>query len=872
LSSLSAQAILTNLANEDWKQHTANLIPVSLTACESLANNPETAVGPQDPVYVLYTSGSTGEPKGAINIHRGVAHHVLHLAQHCSYTQDDVSLQVSYHTFDSAIEEIFTPLVCGARVVIPETRSGFDLDLIIELIDSYKVTMASIVPSVFNMLVEAMQSDKIRRRVASLRHVLLGGEAVTAKTAYKFRQWFDHARVTNTYGPSECSVAIIYYPIGTHGNDSVPIGRPIHQVYSLILDAQMRLLPAGLSGELYLGGVCVGAGYYQNEAETEKAFRANPFVLPGNDARIPVERLYKTGDLCRFLSDGNIDFLGRIDQQVKIRGRRMELTEVEAVIGRFPAVQEQAVIVKGENANAKLIAYLVPVEGQTINVNELRQFLKQHLAEFMIPSAFVTLAHMPVTSNGKLDKRALPEPELDANRSSVAYVAPRNAVEQRIVEVWQDVLAHSPIGVNDDFFELGGQSLLATKVVSRVRALFQIELPLRILFESPTVAGLALEVERALMTDQSLAQSVIERVDSKKPVALSYAQQRLWFMDQLEPNNVAFNMPIALRISGDLDIKVLERAFAEIVRRHDSLRTVFTAQDGVGYQVIRPFKSWHLQVLDLSALPPAAKENEITQRAKTDARMPFNLSVGPLFRAQVITLGKNAQGQDETVLLLNMHHIISDGWSMGVLVKEMGTLYIAYRQGLSSPLPELTVQYADFAAWQRQHLAGERLEQQLAWWKQQLAGAPEMLRLPTDKPRPKVKTSRGATEKISFSSDENRAIKQFCREQGTTPFILFLAAYQLLLSRYSGQQDICVGVPTSGRTRLEVESLIGFFVNGVILRTHVGGNPTVAELIARAKETTLGAFAHQDVPVEMVVDAISQERTLTHQPGAQAGF
>lgn len=872
LASLSSSVILTNQAGNEWQQFTLTLIQVNLFELDQLEKSPSVSVEPNDPVYVLYTSGSTGEPKGAINIHRGVAHHVLHLAQHCHYTPDDVSLQVSYHTFDSAIEELFTPLICGARVVIPETRSGFDLDLIIELIDSHKITVASIVPSVFNMLVEAMQAEKIRQRVASLKHLLLGGETVTAKTAYKFRRWFSHARITNTYGPSECSVAVIYHPVPAMGGDSVPIGRPIHQVYALILDSQQRILPAGVPGELYLAGVCVGAGYYQNAVETEKAFCRNLFLLPGNDARIASDIIYKTGDLCRYLNDGNIDFIGRIDQQVKIHGRRLELAEVEAAIGRFPSVKEQAVIVKGETANARLVAYVVSTEADNLNVNELRQFLKEHLAEFMIPSAFVVIDKMPVTSNGKLDKRALPEPEFESVRSSVAYVAPRNAVEQRVVEIWQDVLAHSPIGVNDDFFELGGHSLLATKVVSRVRALFQIELPLRILFENPTVAELALAVEGAQLTDQSLAQSVIEKVDRTKPIALSYAQQRLWFMDQLEPNNVAFNMPVALRVIGELDVRVLEQAFTEIVRRHDSLRTSFAAKDGVGFQKIQPFKSWHLQKLDLSALTTSAKENEIIQRARTDARMPFNLSIGPLFRAQIILLGKNNQAQDEYVLLLNMHHIISDGWSMGVLVKEMGTLYIAYRQGLSSPLPELSIQYADFAAWQRQHLAGERLEKQLSWWKQQLSGAPEMLRLPTDKPRPKVKTSRGATVKLQFNADENRAIKQFCRQQGTTPFILFLAAYQFLLSRYSGQKDICVGVPISGRSRLEVENLIGFFINGVILRTQLNNNPMVSELIARAKETTLGAFAHQDVPVEMVVDAISQERTLTHQPGAQAGF
>jgi len=872
LASLSAKAVLTNVPNPLWYQFAPAVIPVALADLTPVSDNPAAGASALDPVYVLYTSGSTGEPKGAVNRHQGVAHHVLHLASHCQYTAQDVSLQVSYHTFDSAIEEIFTPLICGARVVIPETRSGFDLDLIVDLIERHKVTMASIVPSVFNMLVEALQTENMRQRIASLRHVLLGGEAVTAKTAYKFRQWFEHARITNTYGPSECSIATIYYPIAAEGPDTVPIGRPVHQVYSLILDAQMRLLPQGIPGELYLGGVCVGAGYYQNATETEKSFRPHAFRLSNNDPRVPIERLYKTGDLCRYLDDGNIDFLGRIDQQVKIRGRRMELSEVEAVLGRFPSVQEQAVIVKGENADAKLIAYLVPVEGQSINLNELRLFLKQYLADFMLPSAYLILEHMPVTSNGKLDKRALPEPELETNRSSVPFVAPRNPIEARVAEVWQEVLGHSPVGVNDDFFELGGQSLLATKVVSRLRALFQIDLPLRTLFENPTVAGLALAIDGAQRSDQTLAQSAIERVDSKQPVVLSYAQQRLWFMDQLEPNNVAFNMPIALRITGELDVKTLERAFAEIVRRHDSLRTVFTVRDGVGLQQVKPFKSWHLQRLDLSALPAAAKENEVMQRARTDARMPFNLSIGPLFRAQILLLGNNAQGQAEQVLLLNMHHIISDGWSMGVLVKEMGTLYIAYRQGLGSPLPELTLQYADFSAWQRQQLAGERLEQQLEWWKQQLKGAPEMLRLPTDKPRPKVKTSRGATEKIDFTPEESRAIKQFCRDQGTTPFILFLACYQLLLARYSGQQDICVGVPTSGRSRLEVENLIGFFVNGLILRTQLSGNPTVAELLARAKETTLGAFAHQDVPVEMVVDAISQERTLTHQPGAQAGF
>ncbi|HYR08161.1 MAG TPA: condensation domain-containing protein, partial [Longimicrobium sp.] len=520
------------------------------------------------------------------------------------------------------------------------------------------------------------------------------------------------------------------------------------------------------------------------------------------------------------------------------------------------------VVVAREDApgETRLVAYVVG----GVEADELREHLRRSLPEYMVPAAFVVLEALPLTPNGKLDRKALPAPELASAEEK--YVAPRTPVEEVLAGIWAEVLRLERVGVTESFFEMGGHSLLATRVVSRVRELFAIELPLRALFEGPTVAELAGRVEEIRRADLPVLPPVVP-TECTDAVPLSFAQERLWFLDRLEPGSTTYNIPAALRLTGALDEAALERSLGEIVRRHEALRTVFAEVDGSPVQVISPFGGFALPVEDLSPLAEADREAAVKSRAVEEARRLFDLAAGPLFRAALLRLGA-----EDHVLLLSMHHIVSDAWSMGVLLRELSALYEAYREGRESPLPELPVQYADYAVWQREQLAGEVLDRQLAYWKERLAGAPELLELPTDRPRPAVQTYRGATVPVEFSVELLERLQALGRSEGATLYMTLLSTFQVLLSRYSGSEDVVVGSPIAGRTRGEVEGLIGFFVNTLVLRADLSGDPSFRETLRRVREATLGAYEHQEVPFEKLVAELQPERSLSHSPLFQVSF
>jgi acyl carrier protein len=608
-------------------------------------------------------------------------------------------------------------------------------------------------------------------------------------------------------------------------------------------------------------------------------------------------RLYRTGDLARYLPDGTVQFLGRADEQVKIRGFRVEPGEIEAVINRHPAVAGCAVVARIDpSGHPRLIAYLVPrperrspsgpVVGDgarelgphgraSFSPGELRRFLQDWLPYYMVPSLFVPVERLPLTPNGKVDRAALPAPDWSQRASDDTYVAPRTHLERELALIWGQVLGIEQVGVHDNFFELGGHSLLATQLISRVRKVFQVEMPLRNIFESPTVATLAEQIESARRTPgrDGASAAVLSKAPPLVParrdgeLPLSFAQQRLWFLDQLEPASPFYNIPESVRLNGPLDVGMLERALNEIVRRHESLRTTFLNVDGRPVQVIAPYLPVPLPVEDLQHLPKVDQEAEVYRLAQEEAQRPFNLSQGPLLRARLLRLE-----QTEHVMLLTTHHIISDNWSSTILVREMAVLYDAFAHGRSSPLPELTLQYADYAARQRNWLQGEVLQMQLDYWKEQLAGVPPLLELPTDRPRPPVQSFHGAYRTFTLSKEVSDGLRALSQREGVTLFMTLLAGFQTLLSRYSGQEDICVGSPIANRTQAELEGIVGFFVNTLVLRTDLFGDPTFRELLQRVREVALGAYGHQDLPFEMIVEAVQPERSLSRSPLFQVMF
>ncbi|HYG64974.1 MAG TPA: condensation domain-containing protein, partial [Thermoanaerobaculia bacterium] len=578
-------------------------------------------------------------------------------------------------------------------------------------------------------------------------------------------------------------------------------------------------------------------------------------------------RLYRTGDRARWRRGGELEFLGRLDHQVKVRGFRIELGEIESALSSAAGVREAVVLARTEGTGGpRLVAYVVPAAGETPAATELRELLQQRLPDYMVPAVFVTLESLPRTPNGKVDRRALPA-AAEARQGLAGYVAPRTPVEELLADIWSEVLSVERLGVNDNFFELGGHSLLATRVMSRLRGAFQIELPLRELFEEPTVAGLAGRVERAMRAGAGLLAPPLVPVARAGELPLSFAQERLWFLDQLAPGSSAYNIPVALRVVGDLDVGVLRHSLEQIVRRHEALRTVFVAQDGTPVQVIEPPSRLALPVVDLSGLEEDRRERLGLELVAREAGRAFDLAQGPLLRALVVRLAEASH-----LALVTMHHIVSDGWSMGVLVREVSALYQSYTGRRPSPLPELLVQYADYAVWQRSWLQGEVLAREIDYWRRQLAGAPALLEIPTDRPRPSVQSSRGAVRGFALPAPLSSGLQDLSRRQGATLFITLLAAFQTLLARYTGQPDVVVGTPIAGRNHLELENLIGFFVNTLVLRTDLSGEPGFVDLLGRVRETVLSAHAHQEVPFEKLVEEVAPERSLAYSPLFQVLF
>lgn len=805
------------------------------------SSNPNVAISHDDLIYVIYTSGSTGLPKGAAVTHGGEINLQHWYQTLCNFNQNDSCILISAFGFDLTQKNIFITLDNGGTLLLPE-MNRFDPELICNLIESEQVSLLNCAPSMFYALLE-----ENAEALHSLKFAVLGGEPIAMQRIHTwYSQRYPHTKIVNSYGPTECTDVVAFH-IATPDEEDISMGRPTPNTQLYVLSEYLELLPQGTIGELCIAGAGVGPGYLNNQELTNNAFIENPF---GSG------KLYKTGDLVKFKVNGELTYIGRKDFQVKIRGQRIELAEIEHAIKQIAGIKD-ALVVKW---NESLLAYAVR-DNHFIS-SAWRTKLQRALPEYMVPQYLIELDAWPLSPNGKIDRKALPEPNV--NEAQDVFIAPRTPTETKLCELWCLVLQRSKLSVTSDFFHSGGHSLLATKLVSKMRELFKLEIPVRFIFENTTI-----ERQAVALSEQEFARisPPIKPTDRSQALPLSFAQHRLWFLDQLDPGNTAYNMPAALRLTGKLNIKVVEKCFSEIIRRHETLRSNFISKDGIAELIIHPAQIFTLSVEDWSSISADCQKNKLEHEISADADSVFNLASDPLFKYRIIKLNESKH-----VLLINMHHIVSDGWSLGILINEFVNLYRSFSQGLPSPLAELKIQYADFALWQRDLMQGEERQRLLNYWLQKLRGAPDVLRLPTDKPRPKTQTFNGAHFPILIDKPLSDRIYSFCHQHRITPFMLLLGTFQYVVSRWTQQTDICVGIPIAGRNRSEIEPLIGFFINGLIMRTDCGDNPTALQFLDRVKETALGGFAHQDIPADVLLDALQFERHTETSPGAQVGF
>ncbi|HEU5380547.1 MAG TPA: amino acid adenylation domain-containing protein [Ktedonobacteraceae bacterium] len=817
---------------------------------------------PHQLAYVLYTSGSTGLPKGAMIEQSGMLNHLQAKITALQLTSADRVAQTASQCFDISLWQLLAPLLVGGEVHIFSDAIAHDPLRLLLQVQHQRISVLEIVPSMLQAMLETLEVAEEARDLVfpALRWLILTGEALPLALCRRWFARYPHIPIMNAYGPTECSDDVTHYmmtQIPQEETAITPIGRPVVNMQLYVLDQRLEPVPIGVVGELYAGGIGVGRGYLRDSWRTAESFVPDPFSSTAG------MRLYRTGDSARYRGDGVLEYLGRLDQQVKLRGHRIELGEIEAVLSQHQDVLQCVVVLRETAAGEKmLVAYVVFKEEKTLSSGKLRHFLKQRLPEALIPSVFLALTTLPLTANGKVDRQRLPAPTPD--EGSTAPEMPRTMTEEIIAGIWADLLQREYVGLHANFFELGGHSLLATQVLVRMRKALEIEIPLRALFEEPTVAGFAARVEQMKWEESKSHVPEVARYPHGNELMLSFAQQGIWFLEQWEPGTSLYNMPSAMHITGQLDTQVFERSLNAIVQRHEILRSTFALREGRVTQVIHPSLAVTIPIIDLSGLSEPEREREIRQQTSAEADRPFDLEQGPLVRAELLQVGEREQ-----VMVLNLHHLVTDGWSFTILMEELCALYEAFSQGRPSPLSEVPIQYADYVLWQREHLQGQALQSHIAYWKQHLDGLPE-LELPIDRPRPAVPTSRGATHTFVVHQALAEELEALSRREGATLFMLLLAVFQALLSCYSGQQDIVVGTDIANRPRAEFEKAMGLFLNMLVLRTDLAGNPTFLELLQRVRHLCLEAYAHQDLPFERLVHLLKPKREGNNAPLFQA--
>ncbi len=802
--------------------------------------NPDVELTGEHLAYVIYTSGSTGKPKGVMVRHGALSSFTHGMAETLAIGADARLLSLTTFSFDIFALELYVPLAVGATVVLADKDVSLDPEAILDRVQREAINVVQATPSTWRMLL-----DSERRTLLHGVKCLCGGEALPADLAE--RMLAQQGTVWNLYGPTETTIWSAAHKLV----EPLPfVGRPIANTALFILNADLTPCPVGAAGELLIGGVGLARGYLGRAAMTAERFVPNPFAGNG-------ERLYRTGDLARYRADGVVEYIGRVDHQVKVRGFRIELGEIEACLREQSRIREAVVVAE----NDQLLAYLVtdtptPEADQGALRERCKVALREVLPDYMVPAHMQFLLRLPLTPNGKLDRKALPKP--DASLLQKRYVAPVSERESQVAAIWADVLGTPQVGLEDHFFELGGHSLLATRVVSRVRQALGIEVALKSLFEQPVLGAFVRGLGEA---GAEVAQ--IPRADRERPLPLSYAQERQWFLWQLEPDSAAYHIPAALRLLGTLDHGALQRAFDTLVQRHETLRTVFFADV---QQTVQRVLEQARPVIEHRRLGSATAA-ELQRLVETEIARPFDLQAGPLLRITLLQLSER-----EHVLVLVQHHIVSDAWSMQVMVDELVSLYAGYSQGLDPQLPALPIQYADYAQWQRSWMEAGEKQRQLAYWRDRLGDVQPVLELPLDRPRPALQRYDGARLDLRVEPGVVEGLRALAQREGVTMFMVLLASFQALLYRYTGQADIRVGVPIANRNRLETEQLIGFFVNTQVLRAEIDGHMTFAQLLQQVKEQALGAQDHQDLPFEQLVEALQPERSLSHNPLFQVMF
>jgi amino acid adenylation domain-containing protein/FkbH-like protein len=800
-----------------------------------------------DLAYVIYTSGSTGKPKGVALEHRNAVSFIYWARDVFSREELAGVLASTSICFDLSVFEMFVPLSWGGTVILAENALALP-----GLCAAQEVTLVNTVPSAIRELL------RIKGVPPGVRVINLAGEPLITPLVDQIYSQTSAQKVYDLYGPSETTT----YSTFTLRKPDEPatIGRPLANEQVYLLDKSLQPVPIGVPGEIYIGGDGVARGYLNRPELTAEKFVPNPLAAAQN-VNIQPGRLYKTGDLARWRADGNLEFLGRIDHQVKIRGFRIELGEIESVLRKHDGLQDSVVVVREDQPGDKrLAAYVVRKPYVEIDADELRRFAREALPEYMVPAAFVFVEALPLTPNGKVDRKALPAPEQDRGVVSADFIEPASTTEQQLAAIWREVLGVERIGANDNFFELGGHSLLAVQVISRIREKFNVEPALNILFETPTIQQLAQRLDRGECGESASAIAPLQPVQRNQRLPLSSVQERLWFLDQVSPGGHAYNVPLALRLKGALDISALRRALNEVVRRHEALRTTFVNDSGELSQVIAPPDEMEIELNNLESI--SAPEHEEKSRAwlNAEAQRPFDLSRGPLIRVKLARLSPN-----DHVLSVVMHHAISDGWSQAIFFRELEAFYRAFAANQPAPkLAELPVQYSDFAHWQREWMKGASLQKELEYWKGDLTGAPGSIKLPAEGGDSSSAKAGRLIE--TFSPATAEALAVFSHRENATPFMVLMAALAITFEKWAAQQDLVIGTVVAGRTRHEVENVIGCFMNFLPIRIRLNADDTGQAVLAKVKKSVLEAQTHQEFPFEKIVEAVNPERQLNQNP------
>ncbi|MBK4998721.1 amino acid adenylation domain-containing protein [Pseudomonas sp. S31] len=806
---------------------------------------PAPGLHPENLAYVIYTSGSTGQPKAVGVSHAALAERLDWMQRQYGIDEQDVLLQKASLSFDVSLWECFLPLIAGSRLVLAGDGDHRDPQRLVALVREQGVSVLHFVPPLLQLFIEEPEVQ----RCVSLRQLFSGGEALPADLCRRVRERLPNVALHNRYGPTEAAINITHWPCAEEAGARVPIGRPLSNAVVEVRDAGWQVAAAGVAGELLLGGNALARGYLGQPGLTAARF------LPAEGGG----RLYRSGDLARWRHDGALEYLGRLDEQVKLRGVRIEIEEIRNALLAQPGVQ-QAAVVLGEGAGGgQLLAYLV-LEGEeppAALAARIREALQQRLPDAMIPTHILRLAALPLGPTGKLDRRALPQPDASLRE----YRAPRDACERELAAIWAEVLEVERVGLDDDFFELGGHSLLATRIVSRARQALAVELPLRSLFESRRLQAFAAWVARAKAEGQVDQQGAIALVDRQQRVALSYSQQRMWFLWQMDPQSPAYNVGGMARLRGALHVDSFERALQALIHRHESLRTTFPSEDGKPWQQVSNHSDVAMQWLDISHQGPDERAASIARLADEQAHAPFDLERGPLLRVCLVK-----SGEAEHHLLLTLHHIVTEGWAMDIFARELGALYEAFVDERESPLAPLPVQYLDYSAWHRGWLEGGEMQRQLDYWRGQLGGEQPLLALPSDRPRPAVQSHHGELHRFDLDAQLAEQVARFNSERGLTLFMTMTAALSVLLYRYSGQDDLRIGVPLANRIRPESEGLIGAFLNTQVLRIRPHGQMSVEQLLAQVRQVAIDGQSHQDVPFDHLVEALQPERSAGWNP------